>query len=283
MPEDEVLDKDPADVVVETPEEETPVEVLAPEVETLPTDTEVVKTPDEEPSAADLKARLDALEAENADLKAKVPAEAPDAEPRQRVSMTQVFVSQTVPKAKALYAAEKDPAKQFEIMAETANQLLGAVMTDTITPSIQKLAAVNVELINELTIRDLRDDPEFKSVEAQVREQLRKTDWKTRASETAVQDIFHRIRGAKKNGMPTSPAKKESTPTARAVLKDLAAGGGASPKPAGVRLTQEQEGDYQAILKDGIDLTRAEYYAKWKSRADQAKAAGRKIPSTYRG
>src|SRR3990167_5678914 len=266
--------------------EELPEEVLPPEEETPATPTEPpTETPEEEtpddPSAETLKNRVKELEDENATLKAP-PADKTQPKPGERVSMAQVFVNQVMPEARSKYIAEKDPSKQFDLVVETANLLVGAALNDHVTPKIQQLAAINTELMNELEIRDLRADAEFKGVEAQVRDRLKKVDWKTRAGETPVTDIFHLIRGAKKDGTKLA----EKTPLgvdARKHLKDLAAGGGASPKPVGIRLTKEQETDFQAILNDGVNLTRAEYYAKWKSRADQAKAGGRKIPATYRG
>ena len=105
---------------------------------------------------------------------------------------------------------------------------------------------------------------------------------KTRGEAGAVAEMYHTVRGAKRNGQAPAPGLK-AAPAARAALKDLAAGGGASPKTQSVRLSKEQEKDYQAIVGDGVDITRAEYYAKWKSRADQARANKKPVPATYRG
>ena len=261
------------------PEPEVNPELLPDDV--LPPDEGVPAEPDPtpEPSADDLRSQLAAKDAEIAALKASPAAE--PAAPTSRVTMAQVFVNQVIPKARTAYAAEKDPARQFEIMAETANQMVGAVMADQVTPAIQQLAAVNIELTNEIEIRDLRSDPDFKAVEKDVRERLKKTDWKLRANPEAVSAIFYALRGAKKNGTVKPVAAAPSA--ARAALKDLSAGGGASPKPAGVRLTAEQEKDFQGLVENGWPGDRKDYYAKYRARADQAKAQGKKIPATYRG
>lgn len=273
----------PEAVTPETPE--TPVEVLPPEA-AAPEAPAVA-----EPSAEELRQQLAERDAEIERL--KTPAE-PEAKPvipppTQRVNMAQMFLTQTAVEAKKQFVNETDPAKQFDIVVDTADKLVGAVLHDTVNPGLRNLAAANIELANELEIRDLRADPEFKALEPKVRALLKNTPYQQRAMQQEdgtgiVTATFHRLRGAKTNG-PLTPAKAPAAPpsAARTALKDLAAGGGASPKPASVRLTGEQEADFNEMVENGINITRAEYYAKTKSRQDQAKANGKPIPKTFRG
>ena len=290
-------DGTPVEEAPETPQEpvdapeEQPGEVLPPEEET-PVETPAAgeEPPAEEagPTADELRAQLEAKDAEIAQLKADKPVAG---EPQQRVSMGQVFLRDSKPALKAAFAAAKTPAEQYEVMFNTANQMVGVILQDAgvigqdgkmrnLLADTQSLAAANIDLANEIEIRDLRSDPAFKASEAKVREQLKKMPWIERGDAGAVAKAFKAIGGKAQNGAAKTPA---AAPAARTILKDLSAGGGASPKPATIRLSKEQEVDYQAIISDGVNLTRPEYYAKWKARADQAKAKKRPIPATYRG
>lgn len=289
LPDDPALTPDPP----ETPPEELPGEVGPPEEETPqePSAEPGTEPPaEEEPTADELQQQLSDKDAEIARLRAgeRQPGEEPPAQPR--VTMAQQFLSTRKPQLRQSFVAEKDEAKRFEILFDTADQLVGAVMHDQIRPVFHSLATANIELSNELEIRDLRAEPEFKALEPQVRAQLKKMGWKDRGQfeedgSGAVRTIYHRLRGARRNGTPPKPSTPgpKGTPAARAALKDLSAGGGASPRPVGIRLTKDQEADYQGMVENGISLTRTEYYAKWMSRVYQAKSAGRKTPATYRG
>ena len=271
---------------VEAPAEEIS-EVLPPDEEPAPQGDAPTEQPTEEPTAETYRQQLADRDAEIARLRGEKPADVSTVAPGQRVSMAQVYLKTVKPELKRQFVAGKDAEQQFEAVHEMANQMLGAVLTDRVDP----LGLATVGLYNELEIRDLRSDPTFKTLEPKVRAALNKADWKERAKVEddgtgVVTAIYHRLRGSQQNGaakpVATTPKAPLSAPV-RQALKDVSSGGGASPKPAGVRLTKEQETDFQAILQDGIDITRAEYYAKWKARADQAKAGGRKIPATYRG
>ena len=290
VPVQDPVEEKPVEQAVEeeAPANDLPDEVLPPEDESTtpakPTEgteegQEGAEAP--EPSASDLQARLDALEQENATLKAGQPASTPPAQPTARMSMSDVYKTYHKPKIAAAYVAEKDPGKQFEILHDTVDKMIGVVYADRVEP----LIASHIGLYNELEVRDLRSDPDFVKLEPQVREQLNKTDWKSRAGDTPVADIFHRLRGAKKNGTAKAVPPAKGTPAAavRKTLKDVASGGGASPKPAGIRLTKDQEADYQQMTESGWPGSRAEYYAKLRARQDQAKAEKKPIPSTYRG
>ena len=268
---------------------ETPEEVLPPETPETPVESPETPAPSD-PSADDLRAKLDALQAENAALKQAQPTPTPEpTKPGERVNMGQVYLKERLPQFKQDFAnATDNPQKQFEAVFNTTNELVGAVIHDQITPQMQQLAMANVALANELEIRDLRSEPEFAALEPKVRDLLNKTDWKTRSGgpdQSPVADIYHRLMGAKKNGTPAAPAKTQTPPpTTRAILKDVAAGGGSSPTAKGIRLTADQEADYLDIVQNTVPgLTRLEYYTKWKNRVDQAKAAGRPVPKTYRG
>src|SRR3990167_5338879 len=132
----------------EAPASDLPDEVLPPEDEgTAPVEpTEGTEEGQEgaeapEPSASDLQARLDALEQENATLKAGQPAAAPPAQPGQRVNMSQIYMTQYKPRIAAAYVAEKDPGKQFEILHDTVDKMLGAVLADRVEP----LVASNID------------------------------------------------------------------------------------------------------------------------------------------
>lgn len=277
-------------------EEEQPVVEEQIETEVLPPEEEAPESPQDapeqaepetpaEPSAKDLQARLDALEAENKayrEAQAKPPV---TTRPGERVSMSQVYLQRHKPEHAKSYVAAKTDGEKFEVMHETVNQMLGAVVSDRVDP----LVAATVSMFTELEIRDLRADPAFKALEPQVRKALERTTLKelTTMDEDGtgpVTRIYHQLRG-KSNGTKPAPSKTPAgaAPAARKALADVAAGGGASPKAQGaIRLTKDQEADYQALLKDGIGLSRTEYMAKLRSRQDQAKAAGKPIPQTYR-
>ena len=276
---------------VETPEEQLG-EVLPPEEET-PVETPATgeEPPAEEagPTADELRAQLEEARAENERLKAEQPAAG--GQPPQRVSMGQVFLRDSKPALKAAFSAAKTPAEQYEVMFNTANQMVGVILQDAgvigqdgkmrnLLADTQSLAAANIDLANEIEILNLRSDPAFKAVEAKVRERVEKMSWVDRGEKGAVAKAYKAMGGKVQNGAPKSPA---AAPAARTILKDISAGGGASPKSQSIRLSKDQEVDYQGIVNDGVNLTRAEYYAKWKARADQAKAKGRPMPKTYRG
>jgi len=192
--------------------------------------------------------------------------------------------SKTVTVDKETGEVSLNTEKQFDLISDMANRLVGAVMADNITPKVQKLAVANITLANRLALSELRADPEFKKYESSVIKKLNKMTWQDRAQDNAVEGIYHKLRGAKSSVKEIEkPVKKQGTATAGAVLKDIAAGGGAAPKPAGIRLTKEQEQDYQEMVENGWTGDRKDYYAKYKSRVDRAKAQGHSVPKTYRG
>lgn len=302
--------KTPLEQPVETPET-PPGEVLPPEEgspEEDPSTPQGEPVGDEEPAAepeptaAELKAQLEAANAKIATLEGgDEPADEEPAvpvKPTGRVSMSQTYLTQAVPEHRKEFAAAKTPGEQYNVVMESANQMVGSILHDSgimengklleVGKHLRGLAISNVHMANELEIRDLRSDPEFKRLEPEVRKQLAKTAWSLRAGDdkhlTPVADIYHRLIGAKKNGAikPQVPSRA-AAPAAGKILRDVAAGGGASPKPTSVRLTTEQESDYKEMVENGWTGSRTEYYAKFQSRVQQAKAAKKPLPKTFRG
>ena len=102
---------------------------------------------------------------------------------------------------------------------------------------------------------------------------------------------YHTILGSKNGspkvaapGSPSGALGIKKAPAVAGQLRDIAAGGAtASRKPTSVRLTPEQETDFQEWFDEGGKKgTREQYYTKWKARADTAKTNKKPIPKTLR-
>lgn len=243
-----------------------------------------------EPSAEALKAeaRIKALEDEIKGLKDSAqPAKTEP--PAAKASHIQAFVQRHAPELKRAFTAEGATAEQqFDAIYKLADQLVGSVMADHVEPTQDHLATRVIQLENELEIRDLRGDKAtgglFSTLEKTVRDELKKLPWKERVSEGAVKKIYHRLIG-ERGGMAPPKTNGHATPAAATeALRDVSAGSRTQPakKVIGFKLNQEQEADFQAMVEDGATITRERYAARYKARADKAKAEKRPIPKTLR-
>lgn len=271
------------------------------------TTEEIAAEPDAEapPSAsqlADSLTRIKALEDENARLKGERATE----EPRESTPShpnIQAFVSRYAPEAKKRFSevspvtvkedgtvsVDKEAvAKQFDAIHTMTDQMLGAVLADHISPVLENLARRNITLANELEIRDLRASggSVFKSLEASVRKELKALAWNDRLTEDTVTRIYHRLLGSGNGRVPTAPsASAGRSASATAALKDVSGGGGggtSAKKIVGVKLSPEQEVDFSDMVEQGMDISRERYYARYKARAEKAKAEKRPVPKTLR-
>lgn len=243
-------------------------------------------------SAEQLRAQIAAKDAEIERLRAGGDQPKPEAPAPQDGGLRHIgnFVHQVVPQAKKAFADPETPLdRQFDIMLDTADKMLGAVMEDRVLPSINKLAIANIVLANELEIRDLRaDNPDFKKqYEPQVKEELAKLEMKERGKPDVAKKIYYRILGEKNgHGKPATPVSngKARASAPSATLRDVSAGSPASAqKSNGIRLSKEQEAERQTDAQETGQLMSPEsYLAKLKARQDRARALGRKVPQTLR-
>jgi len=242
-----------------------------------------------EPSVEELSAssRIKKLEDEIATLKgAAAPAAATATAP---VSHIEAFVKQKAPELKRKFTDDTATlSDQFDATYEMSSHLVKSVLDDHVFPFHDRISRRVILLQNEVEIRDLRDTGSvFTSLERDVRAILKKTRWNERAAlddhgRGIVTKIYHQLLG-QRNGSRLAAATTTPRGTASAALRDVSVGRGApAKKSAGVTLTAEQESDFQALLSEGMDLTREQYAAKYKARAEKAKAAGRPIPKTFR-
>lgn len=249
----------------------------------------------QEPTAEDLRAQLVAKDEELTRLRSErtPPEPTPTPQPSTNQGIRHIaashFIQQVIPSAKAAYVSDNATlAQQFDTIVDTTNKLVGAVMADQITPSVQMLAAANIELSNELEIRDLRGEvPSFrKELEPQVRAQLKALPMDQRAQTDAVRQVYYKVIGARSNGKApaASPTPAPTpAPATRQVLKDVSAGGGAAPKPTTVRLTAAQEAERVLISDESeIPITPEAYAAKLKARQDRAKTLNKPVPVMLR-
>lgn len=236
-----------------------------------------------EPTAEDLKKQLEESQAEVDRLKGEEPAEpapAPktDGAPVANAA-TQAFIRQTMPAARKMFMAEDVTSeKQFDVMVETSDKLVGAVMTDQVRPAQHNLAVALIEANNNIEMLQLQlSDADFKGMETTVRKSLDKMTLQDRAKPQAVTKVYHQLRGSKSGGKAaTTPAR---TPAAVAALKDVSAGGGAPRKASSARLTAEQETERRTIQEEQTEpFTPEQYAAKLKVRQDRAKANKRPEP-----
>lgn len=240
-----------------------------------------------EPTAEELKQQLAASQAEVEHLKSALPPskeEEPEPAPtdRQPIQMTatQAFLHQTMPESKKQYSADTaTPADQFDVMINTVDRFVGAVLQDQILPATHQLAAALIESNNEIEMLQLKFyDPAFKGLEATVRKSLGKLTLVDRSKPQAVRNLYYQIRGAKPDGTPVTSPKDPS-----AVLRDVSAGGGAPRKSSSVRLTADQETERSAIeAEQDTPFTPEQYAAKLKVRQDRAKAAQKTEPKLLR-
>ena len=72
--------------------------------------------------------------------------------------------------------------------------------------------------------------------------------------------------------------------SASAGLRDVSAGSRPQPgkKSVGFKLSPEQEADYLAMVEEGAITSRERYAARYKARADKARADKRPVPTTLR-
>ena len=241
--------------------------------------------------------RIKDLEAENATLK----GEPKKSEAPRVANATQAFLQHTAPAAKKKFVEARPVsltaegqlqfnaegmAQQYDALYDTADHLVGAVMTDQISPVLDALASLTISLHNEVEIRDLRDSggQVFKSMEKHVREELSNKSWKERRADGVVAKVYQRLLEFRGNGRPPAKSAAPGPHRAAAALRDASAGMGTKPHKASeaVKLTPEQEHDYLNMVEGGWTGSREQYHAKWKARAAKAKEAGRSIPKTYR-
>lgn len=316
-PEAEAVEDDESAIVDDT-DAPAPVEKADPEgaadAEPTPSEGEEADTTaeqeeppaaqEEEPpvaGAAELAAqRIADLEAENARLKGAQP-EATPPDTRQTPGAIATFLKTIGPQSKKQFAEAKaftvnaeghvvanpDGAQQqYDAIYTMTDHMIGSILTDHVSPVLNDIAELAITLHNEVEIRDLRATGEvFKSMEQFVREELKTKDWGTRRKEGAVSVIYKKLLAMRNGGSPPATGGSKAPPVrAAAALRDLSAGVGSKPaKGAGsFKLTPEQETDYQDLIANGWPGTREQYHAKWKSRAEKAKAANRSIPKTYR-
>lgn len=291
VPETPPIEKEPKPADA-PPEEKPPVE---PEV------TPETPTEPEEPPQKTTDEIIAELKAENEKLKAgKEPEpeekkESPARVPNQNLKS---FETTFIPQAKKFYVGQVkedgtvDHGAQFDAIVRTQENFIMATLADRIAPMVEPLIKSNIEMRNELTIRDMRDNPTFKSVEARVRTTLSKLPLEQQERSGIITEIFHRIVGERAaSGKPISPVAKPAGKPASVVsqLKDISGGGGNGGGSAGavgkVTLTSEQEKDRQEMEEEGgYAISKEEYHAKLKARQETAKASGRKkIPTILTG
>lgn len=238
-------------------------------------------------SAAELRAQLAAKDAEIAALKAAPKAEEPAkpaAPPQGRMSNIQLVQRQVIPEARKVFVDPNSTVQQqFDVLLDAQQQMLGAVLVDSINPYFENLATANIGLANELEIRDIRsEDSTFaKQLEPKVKAELDKMRWEDRGKPGAVKSVYYRLLG-ESNGKRAAE-QVAAKPNPAAVLRDVSAGmSGGGAKSPGIRLTKEQEADRLDMSTDGSVLSPENYLAKLKARQDRAKATNRKVPSTLR-
>lgn len=291
-------DEKSEDVVDDTSAEdrgadEAPTEATEETTETTEETTEKTaeKTTEEDASsAADLQAALDEnarLKAENDQLKAGARPAAPAAtDGQEKFPVTRHFISQVLPAAKQRFTHPEATAQdQFEVVTDLTDKLLGAYHNDRVLPALDQIVMQNIILQNEVEIRDLRAaDPKFRSaLESAVRSELKTMRWEDRIKPEAVQTIVDRLTGAARRVPAAAPSGVKRPGAASAVLRDVSAGGVGTRTPvSGTKLTPDQESDYQAMLAEGSEWTREQYYAKTKARQEMAKKNNRTVPKTYR-
>lgn len=258
-----------------------------------PAEPEAPAAPSAEELAAQLaeaNAKIAALEAPPAAPEPAAPA-APAPGGIQHMQASAQFVREVLPAAKQAFIKDTaTPEQQFDTLYDMTNRMVGAVLQDRVAP----VALANVEMHNEIEIRDLRvsedgtPNPEFRALEPTIRKELAQMSWKDRATGTAVSQVYDRLLGAKtrKPGAAApAPAARPATPNpaARAAVRDISTPAGAVRPKVTVTLTAEQEADRSAMEADGQPMSAELYAAKYKARADKAKALGKPIPRTYRG
>ena len=290
----------------EQPIEETPqpdsAESQAPEQETPESDA--AEGDESVESAEDLRAKLEALQAENESLKAKQePAEAqPQAQTQQqqKPSYARYFLDSVKPASEKAFSEintvkVKDDGtvmvdgeaqrKQFGIISDMTDKMIGAVLADHVTPNIEQLALNNITLKNELELVNLKmADPAVKTKEAAIRKELQGLSWQDRNKPGVVESIYDRVTGQsyRKNGS-FQPQARKGLPGAASALRDLSAGGTTvSRKPMPVKLTPSQESDYRSMSENIPGFTREKYAAKVKARNESRKQKNLKPVETLR-
>src|SRR3990167_2241676 len=256
-----------------------------------------------EPSAKELAAehRIAALESQIAALTSARTIAEPAPAPKT-VSHIQSFVQRAAPEFRKAFTAvspvtvhedgtvtanAEGVAQQYDTIYLMTDQMVGAVLADRVEPFNDHMATRVIQLENELEVRDLRAHKEtgalFVTLEPAIRKELKALPWKDRVTEGAVTRIFHRLLG-ERNGGDQRPAPVAGQPRASAALKDISAGSRTQTgKPVlGVKLTPVQESDYQAMLEEGVTLSRERYAARYKARADKFRAEKKSAPKTLR-
>ena len=292
--ETEELEKDPSttEETPETPEQETP-------------DTTETETPEKEPveSADDLKAKIEALQKENADLKAEKDKDDEDDEEEPATTPALVAVKdpalsafvKSLPSIRKAFGKAETADDQVDVMISATDSYMKAVMADRQDPVNRGLAQSVIEVANGQELFELlitsegTVDTKLAKLVPQIKASLKKMQWADRSKPGVVTDIYHKLIGKTVLKTPEGqPAKKPAGPALQATpaVKDAAAGsgtGGIKRAASKVSLTAEQEEERLAIEEEGGHPYPPEkYLASLKALQDQAKQNGRKIPATLR-
>lgn len=298
--------KTPAAAVVETDATETALVAEEKVVGAVKTEesaaegTEVVEAAETEPSADDLKAKIAALEQENADLKAtddeveEEPAVKPAAPVAAKDPALTYFVTTTVQEVKKAFGKAETADEQVEVMVNATDKFVSAVFSDRQDPLNRGLAQSIIEVSNGQELMELLITPEgtvdtkLAKLVPQIKKALSKIPWAERSKPGIVTGIYHQLIGKTAVKATDAPAKKPAGPAMQAspAVKDAAAGSGTGGirRPASkTTLTAEQEEERLSIeTEGGHPYPPEKYLSSLKALQDAAKVNGRKVPATLR-
>lgn len=193
---------------------------------------------------------------------------------------------------------EKALRSQFNLMVQTTDQMVGAIMRDKVVPVMTDIYNKAISLGIENQILQLRfertgkdsdgaDDgsPKFSDFEPEIRKALSKLPSDQKDKEGIVREMFLRVAGSSLLNKKVTPSTTPAKPAIKDQLKDLSAGTGSNGAGSKVkaRLTESQEKDRAYMSESfGYEVDPNSYLSQLEARRKRAKAEGKKIPETLR-